>query len=109
MTSPTLRDLTDSTAIVGALETNLREGYTRLGRELGAEMHEEPDALWFVTGLPLQVPNGVVRFDVTPERADARIDALLGEYARRRAPSCWLLAPSTRPTDLATRLQARGR
>lgn len=107
MTAPILRDL-NAPAIIAALEANLEEGYIRLGQALGAEFHHEPDAIWFVTGMPLQVPNGVVRFRATPERASERIDALLGEYATRHAPSCWLLNPSTMPSNLAEQLQARG-
>lgn len=108
MANSILWDLSDAPAVVAALEANLREGYVRFGRGLGAEFHEEQDALWFVTGLPFQVPNGVVRFDVAPEMAGTRIDTLLREYAARRAPSCWLVTPSTHPTDLSARLQERG-
>lgn len=107
MTAPILRDL-NAPAVIAALEANLEEGYIRLGQALGAEFHHEPDALWFVTDIPLQVPNGVVRFRATPEEASERIDALLGEYAKRHAPSCWLLNPSTMPANLAERLHARG-
>lgn len=107
MIAPFLRDLTES-AIIAALEANLEEGYIRLGQALGAEFHNEPDAVWFVTDIPLHVPNGVVRFRATPEGASERIDALLQEYAKHHTPSCWLLNPSAMPSDLATRLQARG-
>ena len=107
MTAPILRDLT-APAIIAALEANLEEGYIRLGQALGAEFHNDPDALWFVSGIPLQVPNGVVRFRAIPERASGRIDALLGEYAQRHVPSCWLLNPSTTPANLAELLHARG-
>ncbi|MGH2515209.1 MAG: hypothetical protein ACRDHP_06095, partial [Ktedonobacterales bacterium] len=107
MTDPILRNLT-APAIIAALEANLEEGYIRLGQALGAEIHHEPDALWFVTGIPLHVPNGVVRFRATPEEASGRIDALLGEFAKRHAPSCWLLNPSTTPSNLAERLHAHG-
>lgn len=107
MDAPILRDLSPP-AVIAALEANLEEGYIRLGQALGAEFHHEPDALWFVTDIPLQVPNGVVRFRAIPEEASERIDVLLGEYAKRHAPSCWLLNPSTMPANLAERLQRHG-
>lgn len=107
MTAPILRDL-NALAVIAALEANLEEGYIRLGQALGAEFYHEPDALWFVTDIPLQVPNGVVRFRPTPEETSERIDALLGEFTKRHAPSCWLLNPSTTPANLADRLQGRG-
>lgn len=107
MTAPILHDL-NAPAIIAALEANLEEGYIRLGQALGAEFHDEPDALWFATGIPLQVPNGVVRFRAAPREASERIEALLGEYAKCHVPSCWLLNPSTTPSNLAERLQARG-
>lgn len=106
MTAPILRDL-NAPAVIAALEANVEAGYIRLGQAFGAELHDEPDTLWFTTGIPLQVPNGVVRFQAAPHEANERVNALLAEYAQRHAPSCWLLNPSTTPSDLAERLQAR--
>jgi hypothetical protein len=38
---------------------------------------------------------------------DAAIDELLAPFRARRVPLCWNLGPSTRPPDLAGRLEAR--
>ena len=73
MTAPILRDF-NPPAIIAALEANLEKGYIRLGQTLGAEFHHEPDALWFVTGIPLQVPNG------TALTLAAMLEGLAGGY-----------------------------
>jgi GNAT superfamily N-acetyltransferase len=94
--------------IIAAIETNTVAAFVQWGRLLDAEFPEESGVSRFVTGLPFQFSNAVVRarFDVTD--ADERIQAIRGDYAARGAPMSWLVSPSSAATDLATRLEAQG-
>jgi hypothetical protein len=44
-----------------AMEANVHEAWIRLGRGLGVVVHDEPELLWFLSGLPIHLANGIVR------------------------------------------------
>lgn len=73
-----------------------------------AELHDEPDLLWFTTGLPYPVFNGVLRARFPPGATDARIEAVLARFRHSELPLTWHVGPSTRPLDLGARLSAHG-
>ncbi len=95
-------------SIIAAIEANTIDAFVRWGQLLGATFPAEPNVTRFVTGLPFQFANAVVRVRFDPSDADERIRAIRGDYAGRGAPMAWLVGPSSQPTDLATRLQAQG-
>lgn len=92
-------------------EAALAAALAVIGRLPGAEVQAGSDATWVAGGRPLESLNHVVGLELRgtdaaiEERIDA-IDAALRE--RRSAPATWWIGPSTRPTDLARRLRARG-
>jgi ribosomal protein S18 acetylase RimI-like enzyme len=93
---------------VAAIDANFLEYWRTVCRHLPtAELHDGPDAVWFVTGIPFFPFNQVLRATFRPEAADARIDALLAQLHARRVPFCWNVPPTSRPADLAARLDAR--
>jgi ribosomal protein S18 acetylase RimI-like enzyme len=93
-------------ASVGALEANLCSLWSRFGRGDGCVLHEEADALWFDTPLPLPPYNAVLRFAASKD-VDRRIDSLFEYYRRRDVPFVWMVHPTARPLDLDNRLRAR--
>lgn len=52
--------------------------------------------------------NGIYLARLSPEEADARIDAVKRAYAERGASFRWVVGPSSTPGDLGTRLAAAG-
>lgn len=95
-------------AIVDAIEANTTAAFARWGQLLGASFPAEPDVTRFVTRLPFQFGNAVVRARFDPADADERIRAIRNDHVGHGTPMSWLVGPSSLPTDLAVRLQAQG-
>lgn len=93
--------------VVHQVELNLLETWSGFGRGPGCTLHEEKDATWFETPIPVLPYNSVIKFHVE-EDIDQRIDALVDRYKERNVPQLWIVHPSSRPSDLAARLQRRG-
>ena len=94
--------------LVAAIEANMAEFWRCFGRLPGAVMHDEPDLVWFATGVPDGSLNGVVHSQFTDDDAASRIDETLEYFGRRRLPMQWWVGPSSRPADLGELLEARG-
>jgi GNAT superfamily N-acetyltransferase len=91
-----------------ALEENLWSMWSQFGRGPGCALHEDEGLTWFETPIPVPPYNMVVRFQRGDAAADAAIDAVFAHFAKRRVPFLWLIHPTAGPTDLASRLKARG-
>ena len=97
-------------ALIEAIENNLIEEMAWFGRALPqAELHKTPQLLTFYTGV--SGPNGVLyaRFASEDERFVAnRIDDVMEYFEARGVIFGWTVGPSTRPSQLASILEARG-
>ncbi|HKJ37470.1 MAG TPA: GNAT family N-acetyltransferase [Anaerolineales bacterium] len=93
--------------VIHQVELNLWETWSNFGRGPGCTLHDEEDALWFETPIPIIPYNTVLRFQVEQD-VDKRIDALVQGYAKRNVAPLWVVHPSSIPTDLIERLQKRG-
>jgi ribosomal protein S18 acetylase RimI-like enzyme len=102
-----LEDLTIS-ALLRAMEANVHELWTRFGCLLGAELHDESDLLWFASGLPFELANGIARSSLPTENLERTLDETLKRLTIQHVPMAWLTGPSTRPRDLGKRLQENG-
>ena len=78
----------------------MAEFWRCFGRLPGAVMHDEPDLLWFATGVPDGSLNGVIHSQFADGEAASRIDETVGYFERRRLPMQWWVGPSSRPADL---------
>ena len=95
-------------AVVEALEANqwaLMRGAALRG---GAEVVDDGEILWTVTGLPVAAFNAVLRTSVPPDRADDVIAATSATLDSRGFPWSWYVGPASLPLDLADRLDAKG-
>jgi ribosomal protein S18 acetylase RimI-like enzyme len=105
--SPILTDLSPP-AVTAAMEANL----CALGRVLGqaprAVLHDAPELMCYQTGIPHATLNGVLRADLRIEDADRVIEETLVRFQARGVPMRWVTGPSSQPSDLGCRLQARG-
>ena len=93
--------------VIHQVEMNLWETWSNFGRGPGCTLHDEGDALWFETPIPVLPYNTVLRFQVEQD-VDRRIDSLINRYRNRNVPQLWIVHPSSQPGDLAERLQKRG-
>ena len=94
--------------LLRAMEANIQEGWLRLGRGLGAEIHDEPELLWFLSGIPFHLANGVVRAPFPSDVGEATLDERIERLTAHGVPIVWLVGPSTQPTDLGSYLERRG-
>src|SRR5690348_1617167 len=65
----------------------------RVAHGLGAEVHEEPGMLWFLSGLPFHLANGIVQTHISERVMKER----LKQFTAYHLPIAWLVSPSTRP------------
>ncbi|HYN88354.1 MAG TPA: GNAT family N-acetyltransferase [Ardenticatenaceae bacterium] len=89
------------------VEANLWEAWTNFGLGPGCTLHDEGDALWFETPIPLIPYNGVLKFQVE-KNVDQRIDTVIRHFRARGVPFLWVVHPTGSPPSLAEQLQERG-
>jgi len=97
-----------SRAIATTIEASFCEFLGLVRHWPQAEVHDGPDCLFTLTGVPLALFNTVSRARLTPDNVDASIEAAISRCASRSVPMLWFTGPSTTPSDLAARLQAHG-
>lgn len=97
----------DRETLAHLLEANLWEAWSIFGRGPGCALHEDDDALWFETPLPIIPYNGVLRFHGRSD-VDRRIAEIADHFQRRNAEFMWVLHPTAVPHDLPGRLLAHG-
>jgi GNAT superfamily N-acetyltransferase len=99
-------------AFTTAFEANFADFFTTFGLAPGGEVHHDDDSTSFISGLPIDLVNGVVRTDfadgLSPAMLRERAAAVLARFQARAVPLLWWLPPSTRPTDLGAHLVALG-
>lgn len=101
----------DSTAhpdLIKAMDTNTEELLALWGRALGATIYQEPEASWFVTGIPFIRLNMVIRANLTPETPEAKIHEILTKIESVNAPTSWVVGPSLQHPKIAHLVQAHG-
>jgi ribosomal protein S18 acetylase RimI-like enzyme len=91
-----LTDLTPAT-LTRAIEENLFSLFRAIGRLPGGRLEESEEMLWFSTGLPSPMFNGV-----------ARTQVLTASPALFDRPFFWWTGPQSSPPDLDDRLATAG-
>ena len=102
-----LKDMS-APALVSAIETGLQARWASRGRAPDSELHDGPDMMRVLTVAPFRALNGVVRTQLDPAEADAKIEETMAYFGSREVSWIWFVGPSTQPTDLGERLQAHG-
>jgi GNAT superfamily N-acetyltransferase len=97
----------DREVLARQLEVNLWQTWSVFGRGPGSTLHDDDDALWFDTPVPIIPYNGVLRFH-GQSSVDDRIAGFVDHFHRRNAHFMWILHPSSSPADLSQRLLAHG-
>lgn len=102
-----LHDLS-APALVQAIEENLFEAFTLLGRWRRADVYDGADLLWSISDIPHPRFNSILRARLSPDMVDVAITATLARGRSKQVPLLWWTGPSTRPGDLAASLTVRG-
>jgi len=95
-------------AVVEALEQNQWELFRAVAHRGGAELQDDGEVLWWVTGVEAAPFNGVLHARLTPDRADDAIASVAATLDSRGAPWSWYVGPASLPLDLADRLLGQG-
>ncbi len=102
-----LKDLS-TPALLTAMENNIYEGWTLFGQLLDATIHDEPELLWFTSGLPFQLGNGIMRANFTGNELEKTLSKKIKQLVALHLPMAWLIGPSTQPHELGSYLQVHG-
>ena len=96
-----LQDLS-TRALVTAIEDNMFAFWLASTQ---AEVHDDPELLWWITDSPPAIFNLLLRAKLMPETVNATIEAMI-ERARARSVSLmWWTGPATRPPTLGLALE----
>jgi hypothetical protein len=88
----TKTELPGGAALIIEIERNMWETWSNYGRGPGCALHDEEDAIWFETPMPIIPYNGVLRFQVS-ENAHSRIENIVEHFKRRNVAFMWVVHP----------------
>jgi hypothetical protein len=100
-------DFSDRAGLIREIESNLWETWSTYGCGPGCSLHAQGDMLWFETPIPIIPYNGILKTNLQAN-VDQRIDEIIQHFNRKEAQFMWIVHPTSEPTDLPERLQARG-
>ena len=93
--------------LIDEIEFNFWETWSNFGLAPGCALHDEGDALWFETPIPIIPYNVILKFQVE-RNINQKIDELISHFIRRKVSFLWVVHPSSLPLDIHDRLQKRG-
>ena len=102
------RDVT-SAGMAAAIEANLNAAFPLFSSLPSIELHDEPALRWLITpDVPFPLFNHVYWTRLPQESIDVRVEEVRERFAACQVPMMWSIGPFTRPSDLGSRLEARG-
>lgn len=102
-----LQDLSDTT-LTRAIEADLINFFTLLGRFPWAKLSTNETVTWFLTHIPFPLCNGVLRTHLTADDLNEKIRTILEPFKADQVPMMWVTGPSTQPAELGNHLEAHG-
>ncbi len=102
-----LQDFSDN-SVKTAIESNLFEHMLMFRYWKQAEIHDDPDMLWSISKIPFPRFNSVLRAQISKNRIDAAIEAVITRSVSKKVPVLWWTGPATQPADLGKYLSAHG-
>ncbi|MFN8469737.1 MAG: GNAT family N-acetyltransferase [Caldilineaceae bacterium] len=92
-------------ALIAAIEDNLIAFFRNSTR---AEIHDDPELLWWITDRPFGFDNMLFRARLTPETADGAVAAAIARAKARNVSLLWWVGPATQPSTLGQTLASHG-
>ncbi|MFX0134597.1 MAG: GNAT family N-acetyltransferase [Candidatus Hodarchaeota archaeon] len=93
--------------LIHEIEFNFWETWSNFGLAPGCALHDDGDALWFETPIPIIPYNVILKFQME-RNINQKIDEIISRYTRRKVSFVWVVQPSSLPLDIGDRLQKRG-
>jgi GNAT superfamily N-acetyltransferase len=97
-----------SKELVPALDANMVAFWSAYGRANGAILQATSDVVWFYTGIPVPLFNGVLFAQVNPNEVKAIVDRLQAKIVEQGAPALWWIGPQSKPAQLGSLLEEHG-
>lgn len=97
-----------SDKLLPALESNLAAYWSAYGRGNGCILQSTPNVVWFYTGLPVALLNGVIYAKLKHDDVKPTIDSLQTKIDEQGAPALWWLGPQSTPENLGALLEQHG-
>jgi ribosomal protein S18 acetylase RimI-like enzyme len=94
-------------ALIREIEFNFWETWSNFGLAPECTLHDEGDALWFETPIPIIPYNVILKFQVE-RNTNQKMDEIISHFIRRNFSFLWVVHPSSLPLDIQDRLQKRG-
>lgn len=99
---------TTSPRLVSAMDGNMVAFWSAYGHGEGCALHDAEGAVWFYTGVPHPLFNGVVRANLEDNRIQHTVSTLQDRINTQGAPALWWLGPGAKPGDLGLTLERSG-
>jgi GNAT superfamily N-acetyltransferase len=97
-----------SGALLAALDANMVAFWSAYGRADGGVLHATPEVVWYYSGIPLPMFNGVLHASLAPEGVAEVARSLQALIDERRTPALWWIGPQSRPDQLRRLLAQQG-
>jgi hypothetical protein len=97
-----------SKGLVAALDANMIAFWSAYGRANGCTLHATSDVIWFYTGIPIPLFNGVLFAQLDPNKVKATVDRLQAKILEQGAPALWWIGPQSQPAHLGSLLEHYG-
>jgi len=94
--------------LLPAMDVNLAAYWVEYGRAKGCAMQQSPEVMWFYTGVPHPLFNGVHAAALKAADCQPVLESLGAHIAARGAPAMWWIGPRSNPDALQARLVQHG-
>lgn len=103
-----IKSTTSPELLRAAMDANMVAFWSAYGRGTGCTLQQAGDTVWFYTGIPHPLFNGVTRAVLDASNVQSTIDDLQARIDTQGAPAFWWLGPRSKPDDLRSTLERCG-
>ena len=94
--------------LLAASDANMAAFWSAYGHGNGCTWQATSEVVWFYTGIPDPLFNGVVTAKLKPEGVKATVDSLQAKIEAQGAPAFWWVGPRSKPDNLGALLEGYG-
>src|SRR5262245_55742568 len=97
-----------SDELLSALESNMVAFWSVYGRANGCTLQASSEVVWFYTGIPVPLFNGVLFVQLLPNEVKGIVASLQAKIMEQGAPALWWIGPQSKPDQIGSLLQQHG-